>query len=69
MTHVLGGDFPFFCKTLPLKLLHDFIVGSHPILMEENLVKISRDFKVAVFPMSFIYLCSGIQPNHINGSN
>ena len=36
MTHVLGGNFPLFCKTLPFKLLHEFIVGSHPILMDEK---------------------------------
>ena len=28
--------FLFFCKTSLLKLLHEFIVGSHPILMEKS---------------------------------
>ena len=36
--------------------------------MEQNLRKISREFKVDVFPMFFIYLWCEIQPNHINGS-
>ena len=64
----MGGNIPYFSKTSPHKLLHEFIVGSRPILMEENLRKTSREFKVAVFRLFFIYLCCEIQPNPINGS-
>ena len=46
--------FDFFCKAYPLKLFHEFIVGSHLIMMEQNLRKNSREFKVSVFPMFFV---------------
>ena len=53
----MGYDLSFVVKTSLLKLFHEFIVGSHPILMEENLIKISREFKVVVFPIfSYIYV-------------
>ena len=54
MPHVMGGDLNFFCTIYPLKLYHEFIVESYPILMEQNLRKFSLGFKVAVFPMFFI---------------
>ena len=57
MAHVMESNLPLFSKTPPFKLFHEFIVGNHPILMEENLIKISREFKVVVFPIfSYIYV-------------
>ena len=57
MTHVKGGNSPLFYKILHLKLFHEFIVGNHPILMKENLIKISREFEVAVLLcFSYIYV-------------
>ena len=57
MPNVMEGILPLFCKTPPLfKLFHEFIAGNHPILMEENLIKISRKFKFAVFPVFHIFI-------------
>ena len=56
----------FFCKTTPPKLYYEFIVGNHPKLIEKNLRKLSREFKVATFPMLSIQFCCGIQPQPIN---
>ena len=69
MPHVMRGNLPFFCKTSHPKLFHEFIVGSHSVLIEQNLRKNSREFKVDNFPMFFIYSCCEIQPNQVNRSN
>ena len=50
----MGGNFPLFCKTYPLELFHEFILGSDLILMEKKFRKFSREVKVVVFPMFFI---------------
>ena len=44
----------FFCKTSPHKLFYEFNVGSHPILMEQELEKNSHVCMVVVFPIFFI---------------
>ena len=40
--------------TYHLKLFYEFVVGNHPILIEPNLRKISREFNVVDFVM-FLY--------------
>ena len=51
----------FFCKVDPLNLFHEFIVGSHRIMMEQTLRRKLRKFKVVVFPLLFIKVCCGTQ--------
>ena len=43
-----------FFRTLSLKSFHEIFVGNHPILKLQISRKISREFKVVVFPM-FLY--------------
>ena len=47
-----GRQSSFFCKTTPFKLFHDIIVGSHRILMEQNL----RKFLTPTLGCSFSYV-------------
>ena len=52
MPHVKRGDLSFSCKTSPLKMFHEFIVGSRPVLMEQILRK-----KIHVIWRLLFFLC------------
>ena len=44
----MEGNF-FFCRTSPLKMFHEFILGSQPILIEQNLRKKYANLRLLFF--------------------